>query len=268
MHIASKVIIGVIALQHIYFMYFEMFAWTTVGRKIFGKRYEKSFFEKTKVLAANQGLYNGFLVAGLIWSLAISDPQWSKNVALFFLACVAIAGIYGGITASKKNIFVSSSPSVHWYSTCFIFMIKFSKATPDNASELTGISFVSKMFWGYPANWMALWRKELTITPDYITKHDVIVLQKQREIIGFSAIENHELYWEIAHFWILPVFMNQGLGSQMMDYIQKSYCLKDIKVIADPHAEAFYAKYGFKTIDYFETIISGRSLPIMYKYFH
>lgn len=112
MHIVSKVLIGIIALQHIYFLYFEMFAWTTVGRKIFGKKYPKSFFDDTKVLASNQGLYNGFLVAGLIWSLLITDLPWSENVALFFLICVAVAGIYGGITASKKILFFQAVPAL------------------------------------------------------------------------------------------------------------------------------------------------------------
>ena len=76
-------------------MWFEMFAWETRGPKIF-RNFPRELFPKTKALAANQGLYNGFLAAGLIWSILISDPQWSFNVATFFLSCVIIAGIYGG----------------------------------------------------------------------------------------------------------------------------------------------------------------------------
>jgi putative membrane protein len=63
-------------------------------------------------LAANQGLYNGFLAAGLIWSLLIPNPIWSQNVATFFLACVAIAGIYGSITAAKSIFFVQALPAI------------------------------------------------------------------------------------------------------------------------------------------------------------
>lgn len=111
MHLISKILIGIIAIQHIYIVYFEMFAWTTVGRKIFGK-YPKEFFPKTKVLAANQGLYNGFLVLGLAWSLFIQDPVWSRNVALFFVGCVSIAGIYGGLTATRKIFIVQGIPAI------------------------------------------------------------------------------------------------------------------------------------------------------------
>lgn len=105
MELASHFIIGLVAILHLYFLWFEMFAWETTGRKIF-RQMPAELFPKTKELAANQGLYNGFLVAGLIWSLLISDPVWADNVALFFLSCVLVAGIYGGFTASKKIFYV------------------------------------------------------------------------------------------------------------------------------------------------------------------
>ncbi len=88
-----------------------MFAWTTKAKKVF-KTISEDQFEKTKVLAANQGLYNGFLAAGLIWSLFISDEIWSKNVALFFLICILVAGIYGALTASKRIFYVQSVPAI------------------------------------------------------------------------------------------------------------------------------------------------------------
>jgi len=111
MALASKIIIGIVAALHLYFMYFEMFAWTTKGPKIF-RQFPKELFPKTQALAANQGLYNGFLAAGLIWTFFIDDPIWFKNVALFFLGCVAIAGIYGALTASKKIFFVQALPAL------------------------------------------------------------------------------------------------------------------------------------------------------------
>jgi len=111
MEVASKIVIGFVALLHIYILYFEMFAWTTKGPKVF-RGFPKDLFPKTKAMAANQGLYNGFLAAGLIWSLLIEDPSWSQNVALFFLGCVAVAGIYGSITADKKIIFVQTVPAI------------------------------------------------------------------------------------------------------------------------------------------------------------
>lgn len=111
MEIVVKVLIGVIALFHCYIMWFEMFAWETRGKKVF-KNFPKDLFGQTKALAANQGLYNGFLAAGLIWTFFISDTTWSTNISLFFLICVTIAGIYGAATAEKKIFFVQALPAI------------------------------------------------------------------------------------------------------------------------------------------------------------
>jgi putative membrane protein len=112
MEIIAKLLVGFIALEHIYILYLEMFAWETKGKKVFKGAMPDELFRPTKTLAANQGLYNGFLAAGLIWSLLITDLAWSKNVALFFLACVAIAGIYGSMTAARKIFYVQALPAL------------------------------------------------------------------------------------------------------------------------------------------------------------
>ncbi|WP_132052656.1 DUF1304 domain-containing protein [Pseudocnuella soli] len=111
MEIITKILIGIIALEHLYILYFEMFAWETIGKRTFTSLPEH-LFKPTKGLAANQGLYNGFLAAGLIWSLFISDVTWFRNIALFFLACVAIAGIFGALSVSKKIFFVQALPAI------------------------------------------------------------------------------------------------------------------------------------------------------------
>lgn len=111
MEIAVSTLITLIALFHLYIMWFEMFAWETRGPKIF-RQFPRELFPKTKALAANQGLYNGFLAAGLIWTFFITDAHWRTNVALFFLGCVAVAGIYGALTASKKILFVQGIPAL------------------------------------------------------------------------------------------------------------------------------------------------------------
>lgn len=103
--------IGLVAFIHLYILYFEMFAWTTRGPNVF-RSFPKDLFPKTTALAANQGLYNGFLAAGLIWSLLIGDAEWARNVALFFLGCVVIAGAYGAATAEKKIFFVQALPAL------------------------------------------------------------------------------------------------------------------------------------------------------------
>lgn len=111
LEITIKIVIGLVALFHVYVMWLEMFAWTTKGPKTF-KNFDKELFPKTKAMAANQGLYNGFLAAGLIWSFFISNPEWHFNVSVFFLSCVAVAGIYGAATADKKIFFVQGLPAL------------------------------------------------------------------------------------------------------------------------------------------------------------
>ena len=111
MSLAADILTGLVALLHLYILWFEMFAWETRGRKVF-RNIPRELFGPTKVFAANQGLYNGFLAAGLIWSLLIQNPEWKQNVAIFFLGCVAAAGIYGAATADKKIFFVQGLPAL------------------------------------------------------------------------------------------------------------------------------------------------------------
>ncbi len=111
MLLVSHILSALVALIHLYIVWLEMFAWTTRGKKVF-KNFPAHLFEPTKALAANQGLYNGFLAAGLIWSFFIADPVWQDNIRYFFLGCVAIAGIYGTATADKKIFFVQSVPAL------------------------------------------------------------------------------------------------------------------------------------------------------------
>lgn len=109
MDLIIKVLIGLVAFIHCYILWLEMFAWTTRGPKAFNKSLQD--LENSKVLAANQGLYNGFLAAGLIWTFFISNAQWHNYVALFFLSCVAVAGIYGALTVTKKIFYIQAVPA-------------------------------------------------------------------------------------------------------------------------------------------------------------
>ncbi len=106
-----NILIGLVAILHLYFLWFEMFAWTTKGKKIF-KKFPPEMFEPTKPMAANQGLYNGFLAAGLIWTFFIDNLEWKMNIGLFFLACISVAGIYGALTADRKIFFVQALPAL------------------------------------------------------------------------------------------------------------------------------------------------------------
>ncbi len=111
MAIVAMVLVGLVALIHVYIVLLEMVWWTAPrGQKAFGLTPE--FARETKVLAANQGLYNGFLVAGLVWGLVHPDPAVAWQIKLFFLACVAVAGLYGAATASQKILFIQTLPAV------------------------------------------------------------------------------------------------------------------------------------------------------------
>lgn len=105
MEIISTFLIALVAFEHLYFLILEMFLWTTPkGIKTFGLK-SKEFAQETKVLAANQGLYNGFLSAGLTWSIIIKN----LDVSIFFLSCVIIAGIYGAYSTKKIRLFYIQS---------------------------------------------------------------------------------------------------------------------------------------------------------------
>jgi putative membrane protein len=109
MSLIAKVLVGLIAVEHVYIMCLEMFLWTKPRTRQRFRLSEQQAHE-SKVLAANQGLYNGFLAAGLIWSL-LASPQTGREVALFLLACVVVAGLYGGLTASRSILFIQALPA-------------------------------------------------------------------------------------------------------------------------------------------------------------
>jgi putative membrane protein len=107
MIVAAKVLVFVIALLHVYILVLEMFLWRTRARRIFGMSEEQA--ETTATLAKNQGLYNGFLAAGLFWAGFASSDFASR--AYFFLACVLIAGVYGGVTANRRILYIQALPA-------------------------------------------------------------------------------------------------------------------------------------------------------------
>lgn len=107
MHSIATIATGLVAILHVYILYLEMFLWDTPkGRKAFGITAE--FSAASKVLAANQGLYNGFLAAGLIWGIWLGSA--GDSIKLFFLTCVVVAGVFGAATSSKKILYVQALP--------------------------------------------------------------------------------------------------------------------------------------------------------------
>ena len=106
MTILAGVLVALVALLHLWFLVLEMFLWTTpTGRRTFGL--DAAFAEQSKALAANQGLYNGFLVAGLVWGLVAQDAA----VQVFFLLCVVVAGVFGAATVNRRILVVQAVPA-------------------------------------------------------------------------------------------------------------------------------------------------------------
>jgi putative membrane protein len=108
MNLITDIFVGLVAILHIYFLVLEMFLWDKpFGMKTFGHSLESA--RASRVLAMNQGLYNGFLAAGLIWGLILGVE--GTSIKIFFLGCVIVAGIFGGITANRKIIFIQAVPA-------------------------------------------------------------------------------------------------------------------------------------------------------------
>ncbi|MBV6393146.1 MAG: hypothetical protein KPEEDBHJ_02382 [Anaerolineales bacterium] len=106
MKLVSDILIVIVALLHVFFLYLEMFLWDKpFGRKTFRMSEEQA--RQSKTLAMNQGLYNGFLAAGLLWGLVAGDA-----VKIFFLSCVVIAGIFGAFTVSKRIFYIQAAPAI------------------------------------------------------------------------------------------------------------------------------------------------------------
>ena len=106
----ANMLVALVAALHVYFLVLEMFLWTKpLGLKTFRNSPEKA--QESAVLAANQGLYNGFLAAGLIWGLVQAVPGFAFQIKVFFLLCVIVAGVYGAATVSRRILFVQAAPA-------------------------------------------------------------------------------------------------------------------------------------------------------------
>ncbi|WOH81586.1 DUF1304 domain-containing protein [Bradyrhizobium sp. BEA-2-5] len=110
MLLLGNVLVAVVAMLHVYFLVLEMFLWTKpLGLKTFRNSIEKA--NDSAVLAANQGLYNGFLAAGLVWGLVHGNPAFALQIKAFFLLCVIAAGVYGAATVSRRILYVQAAPA-------------------------------------------------------------------------------------------------------------------------------------------------------------
>ncbi len=144
---------------------------------------------------------------------------------------------------------------------------KIEKAIPSDTKRLSKIAWQSKSHWNYPAEWMELWRKGLTISSEMIAQNEVFkFVLENGEIVGcIVLITEEDILW-IEHLWVLPAYIGNGFGKKLLQttltkIIKPTH--QKIKVVSDIHATAFYEKMGFQTVSQYESVPKGRFLPIM-----
>lgn len=120
MHIISIILVSIVAIEHVYILILEMFMWTTDrAQKVFGTT--PSFALSTRSMGANQGLYNGFLAAGLVWGLLHPNAEIGHEIQMFFLICVSVAALFGGVTAKKSIIVMQGFPAFLALASIFMY---------------------------------------------------------------------------------------------------------------------------------------------------
>lgn len=146
--------------------------------------------------------------------------------------------------------------------------MKVFKSKPENHSILSEIAKSSKNFWNYPVEWMQFWDEELTITENYIKTNEVFHLENDGEIIGFYSYFPEDDKVRLDCMFVKPEWIGKGAGKILMnDFLKRSLATgyNDVILEADPNAEDFYKKWGFKTVSQKPSEIKGRTLPVMTK---
>ena len=144
--------------------------------------------------------------------------------------------------------------------------MKITKAEIKDAKSLTALAIQSKAYWGYSKNQIEAWREELTVTTNYIERNSVFKLCNLNEIVGFYAFYLKENFAEIDLLFISPKYIRKGFGEILLrDCLNRIKNTKAIKVIsdADPNAEEFYKRQGFKTVKLKESSIKNRFPSVM-----
>ena len=144
----------------------------------------------------------------------------------------------------------------------------FRKATPEDAQALTGLAFRSKAHWGYPMEWMELWREELAVSPEYVARHEVVVASLDGELAGFYGLELHGATAWLEHLWVAPERIGTGLGRRLFEHARAAAAAggcEALELLADPNAEAFYRRMGAVTTgeERGEVLGTERALPRM-----
>lgn len=139
------------------------------------------------------------------------------------------------------------------------------KASHEDAFLLGSIAQDAKAHWGYPEEWLELWKDDLSFTRDFLNEHFVLVLKVDGQIRGFCIIMAEAGHFNVEHCWVLPEYLGKGYGSQLLTKAlsESIFARQKIQVLSDPNAVGFYEKFGFKTIQMIPGRPTGRVLPLM-----
>jgi GNAT superfamily N-acetyltransferase len=144
------------------------------------------------------------------------------------------------------------------------------RAVAEDADALTGIAFAAKRHWGYPESWVRQWQGVLTITPDYIVANPTFAAVHESEIVGFGALQMEAGAAVLDHLWVSPRFMGKGVGRALFQHaeeIARASGARRMRIVGDPHAEAFYARMGATLYGRQRASMDGqeRFLPLLEK---
>ena len=145
---------------------------------------------------------------------------------------------------------------------------KILRAKPDQAKILSEIAFVAKRYWGYPERWIQIWSPQLTVSPEFIEQHETYVAYLDKEPVGFCAISIEGDRASVEHLWVLPKFMNTGIGAGLFKHML-SRCrelrVRTLEIESDPNAQGFYERMGAKKVGDVVSEVDGqpRILPIL-----
>ena len=140
------------------------------------------------------------------------------------------------------------------------------RASPEDAATLTQIAHEAKRHWGYPEHWLAHWKDDLTISPDFVAANQVFVAENENQITGFYALIIRQEKAELDHMWVAPEHIGSGVGKELFIHAMQSAArrnVSEIEILSDPNAEGFYRKMGAHRIGETVSELDGqpRSLP-------
>jgi len=141
------------------------------------------------------------------------------------------------------------------------------RAAAGDADELSTIAHRAKRHWGYPPEWMALWRDELTVSPVMAASPGMFIIRSDGRIWGWCALTLAPPVAEVTGCWVLPEFMGRGVGTRLLDHAlshAKAAGIHVVTVLSDPHAEEFYRRFGFRRAELAPSVPAGRKLPLMH----